>query len=329
LVFLLALLGDIALTFIPLALPIATFFSVVFCLNRLSNDAEYVAMRAAGLTKGRLFTPFLIISLLASASVFLLSQEVIPYTNRDFKRRVNFLTSSGLISAIKQGQFFTAVEGITLFPTKAGDRGGNLEGVFLHVKDARSERVIMARRGELQYERDTTTLVERLALVLEEGTITGIRADQEVEKILFRRYLMPLSQNRFSERISPRETMLSGRELHAALRLSEEEAREKYNFNKRDVFNARYEYWNRFNTPILCLLLTLLGFGLGVKEGRGRGRNSALWGLGCLVVFYAVFFAMVGAARSGKMPMPVAMVVPDILLLGAGIFFYRKLDWNS
>jgi lipopolysaccharide export system permease protein len=329
LVFLLSLLGDIALTFIPLALPIATFFSVVFCLNRLSNDAEYVAMRAAGLTKGRLFSPFFLVSLLAAVSVFLLAQEVIPYTNRDFKRRVNFLTSSGLISAIKQGQFFTAINGVTLFPTKAGERGRGLEGVFLHVKEEKSSRVIIAKRGELIYERDSNNMVERLALGLEEGTITGLRNGTEVEKILFRRYFMPLSQSTYSERISPRETMLAGRELHAALRLSEEEAREKYNFTKRDMFNAQYEYWNRFNTPVLCLLLTLLGFGLGVKEGRGRGRNSAVWGLTCLLVFYGLFFALVGAARGGKLPMPVAMLVPDVLLLGAGIFFYRKLDWNS
>lgn len=327
--FLMGLLGDMALTFIPLALPLATFFSVVFCLNKLSNDAEYVAMRAAGLTKGRLFMPFLIISLLLAGSMFILSQEVIPYTNRDFKKRINFLTSSGLLASIKQGQFFTAVNGVTLFPSKAGESGRNLEGVFLHVEEEDNERVIMARQGELIYDRDPATLVEKLTLQLYDGTITGLPKGTQVEKILFQSYSLPLSQNRYSERISPRETMLAGKELYAATKLNEVQAKEKYDFNKKDMFNAKYEFWNRFNTPIVCLLLTLLGFGLGVKEGRGKGRNSALWGLGSLIIFYGLFFALVGSARSGKIPVSVAMLIPDVVLLFGGIFFYRKLDWNS
>ena len=328
-IFLMGLMGDLALTFIPLALPIATFFSMVFCLNKLSTDSEYVAMRAAGLRKSRLFFPFLCISVLMSVSAFFLVQEIIPYTNRDFKRRVNFLTSSGLISAIKQGQFFTAVNGITLFPTKAGPDGRGLQDVFLHVKEKASERVIMAKRGELLYQRDAKTLSESLTLELEDGSITGLREKQDVEKILFQHYTLPLSQNRYSERINPRETMLTRRELGKVLKMTQAEATAKYRFNKKDMFNARYEYYNRFNMPLVCVLLTLLGFGLGVKEGRGKGRNSALWGLGCLIAFYGVFFGMVGMARSGGLPVPVAMLVPDMILLGAGIYFYRKLDWNS
>lgn len=330
LIFLLGLMGDLALTFIPLALPIATFFSMVFCLNKLSTDSEYVAMRAAGLRKDRLFMPFLVVSLLLSVSAFFLVQEIIPYTNRDFKRRVNFLTSSGLISAIKEGQFFTAVNNITLFPTKAGPDGQGLQDVFLHLKENDSERVIIAKRGELIYERDAKTLSEKLTLNLEEGTITGLRGEKDVEKILFQRYSLPLSQSRYSERINPRETMLNRRELAKVLEMTPEEAAAKYRFTKKkDLFNARYEYWNRFNMPIVCLLLTLLGFGLGIKEARGKGRNSALWGLGCLIAFYGAFFALVGVARSETIPVPVAMLVPDALLLVAGIYFYRKLDWSS
>lgn len=327
--FLAGLMGDLALTFIPLALPIATFFSMVFCLNKLSTDSEYVAMRAAGLRKDRLFMPFLIVSVVLSISAFFLVQEIIPYTNRDFKRRVNFLTSSGLISAIKEGQFFTAVNGITLFPTKAGRDGRDLQDVFLHVTEKQTERVIIAKRGDLIYERDAKTLLEKLTLDLKDGSITGLRGESDVEKILFQRYLLPLSQNHYSERINPRETMLTRRELAKVLKMSLPEAEAKYRFNKKDMFNARYEYWNRFNMPIVCLLLTLLGFGLGVKESRGKGRNSALWGLGCLIAFYGVFFGMVGAARGGTLPVPVAMLVPDLVLLTAGVYFYRKLDWNS
>jgi len=328
--FLAGLMGNLALTFIPLALPLATFFSMVFCLNKLSTDSEYIAMRAAGLNKARLFAPFLLVSLLLATSVYYLNQQIIPYTNRDFKRQVNFLTSSGLIASIKAGQFFTTLPGITMFPGSVSEDGRDLQDVFLHVKEEASERVIMARRGELIYDRDSKTLIEKLTLNLYEGSITVAKNQfADVEKILFQSYSLPITQNKFSDRISPRETMFGQKELEEVIEMSPEEAKKKYSFKEKDMFNARYEHWNRRNTPLVCLLLTFLGFGLGVKENRGKGRNSALWGLGSLLIYYGLFFALVGMARKGHMSVPVAMAVPDLALLALGIHFYRKLDWQS
>lgn len=328
--FLLGLMGNLALTFIPLALPLATFFSMIFCLNKLSTDSEYIAMRAAGLTKGRLFAPFLIVSLLMATSVYFLNQQIIPYTNREFKRQVNFLTSSGLIASIKAGQFFTAIPGITMFPATVSSDGRDLGDVFLHVKEEQGERVIMARRGELIYDRDSKTLIEKLTLNLYDGGITTSKnSHADVEKILFQSYSLPITQNKFSDRISPRETMLGKDELAAVIKMTPEEAKAKYKFNNKDMFNAMYEHWNRRNTPLVCLLLTFLGFGLGVKENRGKGRNSALWGLGSLLLFYGLFFALVGMARKGNIPVPVAMAIPDLALFVLGLNFYRKLDWQS
>lgn len=328
--FLLGLMGNLALTFIPLALPLATFFSMIFCLNKMSTDSEYIAMRAAGLSKARLLAPFLIVALVISTSVYFLSQEVIPHTNRAFRRQVNFLTSSGLIASIKAGQFFTAIPSITMFPKTVSTDGRDLTEVFLHTTDKDSERVIMAQRGELIYERDTATLVEKLSLNLFDGSISVIRRKgEDVEKILFKSYALPISQSTFSDRISPKETMLTGSELAAVTKMSLEEARAKYSFQQKDLFNSVYEFWNRRNTPLVCVLLALLGFGLGVKESRGKGRNSGLWALGSLILFYSIFFSLVAMARKGNLPMAVAMGVPDLFLLGLGVFFYRKLDWQS
>lgn len=327
--FLLQLLGNLALTFIPLALPLSTFFSIMFCMGKLSTDSEYIAMRAAGMTKGRLLTPFLMTSLLMGGSMYMLSQEVIPYTNREFRRQLNFLTSSGLLSQIKAGQFFTAISGITLFPQRVSTDGKKLEEVFLHFREPTGEKVIMAKRGELLYERDSTQLVEKLTLKLFEGGITtSKKSASELEKILFESYTLPISQNKFSDRITPKETMLNQKELAEVMVMNPETALKMYDFNQRDIFNANYEFWNRRNIPIVCLLLTFLGFSLGVKENRGKGRNSAVWGLACLISYYVSFFALVGMAKSGKIPVMIALMGPNILLFSLGLYFYRKLDWQ-
>jgi lipopolysaccharide export system permease protein len=107
--FTLKLIGNIALTFVPLSLPIAVFFSTIYCMNKLSADSEYIAMRAGGITKSRILFPFLIVAGILTASVYQLNQTVIPQSNKAFRQKINFLTSSGLLAGIKEGQFFTHI----------------------------------------------------------------------------------------------------------------------------------------------------------------------------------------------------------------------------
>ena len=103
----------------------------------------------------------------------------------------------------------------------------------------------------------------------------------------------------------------------------------KNGFNKKTYFNARYEYWNRMNTPLLVLLLTFVGFGLGVKATRSRGKNSSGRAILILIGYYVVFFSLVSAARDGNVPVAASMFVPAILLFGVGGKLYRDLDWQS
>jgi lipopolysaccharide export system permease protein len=330
LTFVLGLLGNIALTFIPLSLPIAVFFSTIFCLNRLSNDSEYIAMRAGGLTKFRIMLPFILVAGLLSVSVYHLNQNLIPRSNRDFKQKVNYLTSSGLLAGIKEGQFFTQIPNVTLFATRATKYGRNLEEVFLHLKEKENqERTIFAERGELILSRESESLIEKLTLILYQGNIVGRTEKGDVEKIVFSKYVFPISQSQFNDQVTIKETMLSSAELEGVLQMTPEEARKTYDFNKKEFFNAKYEFWNRKNGALICLVFCFLGFTLGITGNRGKTRNSGLLGLVCLISYYGLYFSLVTLAKKETLPIPAAVFLPTGLMLGLGVYFYRKLDWQS
>ncbi|MCM2350624.1 MAG: LptF/LptG family permease [Bacteriovoracaceae bacterium] len=328
--FTLKLVGNIALTFIPLSLPIAVFFSTIFCLNRLSSDSEYIAMRAGGLTKSRILFPFLIVAAVLAASVYQLNQNVIPKSNMAFRQKINYLTSSGLLAGIKEGQFFTLIPNLTLFATHSTKYGRNLEEVFLHLKEnADSHKVILAERGELVFERSAESLSEKLTLTLYNGNIVGQAKGENLEKILFEKYVFPVSQQQFDERFSIKETMLTSHELEGVLKMTEQEAQKTYNFNKKEFFNAKYEFWNRKNGAFICFIFCFLGFSLGVSGNRGKSKNSGLMGLMCLIVYYGLYFSLVGLAKKGTIPIPLAVFLPITVMSFFGIWFYRKLDWQS
>jgi lipopolysaccharide export LptBFGC system permease protein LptF len=327
--FTLGLVGNIALTFIPLSLPIAVFFSTIYCLNRLSSDSEYIAMRAGGLTKGKILLPFLLVAGLLSFSVYHLNQNLIPHSNKEFKRKVNYLTSSGLLAGIKPGQFFNLIPGVTLFATQSTKYGRNLDEVFLQLNDKKEEKVIFANKGELKFERDPNSLTEKLTLTLLDGNIIGQNKNQDTEKIVFKKYIFPVSQSQFQDRFSVKETMLSSGELENVLKMTYEEAKKIYNFNKKEFFNAKYEYWNRKNGALIIFIFCFLGFTLGVTGNRGKGKNAGLVGILCLIIYYGLFFSLVSLANKNKIPVPFAVFFPATIISLIGFRFYKKLDWQS
>jgi lipopolysaccharide export LptBFGC system permease protein LptF len=242
---------------------------------------------------------------------------------------VNYLTSSGLRAGIKEGQFFTMIPNLTLFANKATKYGRDLEEVFLHLKEsATSQKVIFAKRGELLFERSAETLQEKLTLTLYEGNIIGRDRESDVEKILFNQYVFPLSQGQFEDRFSIKETMLTSSELKSVLNMTEDEAKVRYNFNKKDLFNASYEYWNRKNGALICFVFCFLGFTLGITGNRGKSRNSGLVGLLCLILYYGLYFSLVSLAKKSTIPMPLAVFTPMTVMSFLGLWFYRKLDWQ-
>lgn len=324
------LIGNIALTFVPLSLPIAVLFSTIYTMNKLSADSEYIAMRAGGLTKSRILVPFLLVAALLTWSVYQLNQNVIPQSNKAFKQKINYLTSSGLLAGIKEGQFFTLIPNLTLFASKATQYGRNLNEVFLHLKEnEKSHKVIFAERGELVFERSPVTLSEKLTLTLYNGNIIGQSKGTDIEKILFNKYIFPISQKQFEDRFSIKETMLTSAELESVLKMTFEQAQKKYNFNEKEFFNAKYEFWNRKNGAFICFVFCFLGFSIGVTGNRGKGRNSGVIGLCCLLVYYGMFFSLVSVAKKELVPIPVAVFLPLTVITLFGFWFYRKLDWQS
>lgn len=123
--------------------------------------------------------------------------------------------------------------------------------------------------------------------------------------------------------------MLSSAELEKVTKMTPEEAHKAYDFNKKEFFNAKYEFWNRKNGAFICFIFCFLGFTLGISGNRGKSSNSGLRGLLCLIGYYGVFFSLVSFAKQEIIPIPLAVFLPSGLMVLLGIWFYRRLDWQS
>jgi lipopolysaccharide export system permease protein len=329
--FILGMMGDVAVTLIPMAVPLSIFFSTIFCLNKLSGDSEYIALRSFGLQKRNILLPFAVIGTIMAMNLYFLNQDLVPNAHRNVRKKIKIISSTSLIEGIKTGQFFTNIPNVTLFPEKVNEVTKELTNVYLHIYNPKlkKEKVIQAASGKILHDKNQETGIETFNLLLENGNI--IDADESntnIEKILFEKYVLPISEQRFSYNPSTKEIMMNRQELANFINTDFVELKKK-GFDKKDFFNANYEYWNRYNTPLLVLLLTFLGFGLGVKGNRSRGKNSSGRGILILIGYYVVFFSLVSVARDGSIPILVSMLIPSVLLFGVGVKLYRDLDWQS
>jgi lipopolysaccharide export system permease protein len=336
------LMGHIAVSFLPMAVPLSVLFATIFTMNKLSEDSEIVAMRSFGLTKQVLLTPLLLLGLFIAGMIFVLNRNLIPHSKTQFKNTIIKLTSQGNMTDIKPGQFFTEIPKVTLFAEKVNTGGTKLQEVFISQKNGEEEQVIFARRGAMIKQSSGKLRTPTLRLHLEDGNIVKQSSDGKVEKIIFSEYDFPVLSGGELPGFVTKDSMRSNAELKKVIRQREERLSElasqkemsQAQINERGEILSRQpksqlEYWSRFNTPLQVLLFIFLGFSLGIKKGRGRTKNSGSLGLFFLIGYYVLFFGGVSLARKGTLPAYSVVYLPTILSLLLGVRLYRKLDWQS
>ncbi len=350
------MIGHIALSFVPMAVPLAGLFAAVYTMNRLSEDSELVAIRSFGMKKNEILLPFVIVSIFLALSVHGLNQEIIPWSKTRFKNGIAAMSAKGLTSDLKSEHFFVEIPDITLFAREVGPDGKILKDVFLNFSKEGSERTIVSSRGELF--RELKNGLPQIKLSLEKGNILKRTANKnDLEKIVFERYILPIVEESSFQGMVSKENMKSSSELAASMRELTEQIKEKMNLilkieegssgnneNKEDLkirlsseilelklghSRANLEYWMRLNTPFQVLIFIFLGLCLGVKAGRGKTSNVSLPLALTVISYYVLFFTGVGLAKKGDLPPSSVVLVPSLLLLILAQHYYRRLDWQT
>lgn len=329
--FIIGLILNVMTTLVSMAIPISIFFSTIFSLGRMSGDSEYVALRAAGLDRTKILRPYLMVSVIVAVVVFCFNQQLVPNAHKSVRKKIKIISSTSLIQGLKSGQFFTKLANTTIFPATMNETDKTFENIFLHLfdSDENSQRVIVANRGKILHKKDEKSGVESFKLFLEDGNIVSYKnGEQEVEKILFQEYTLPISEKRFNYNTSLKEIMMNRVELSQFIDEGLESAKLK-GYNKKEYYNAKYEFWQRLNSPLMCIVLTFVGFGLGVTSNRGKSKNSSSKAILVLIGYYFIYFGFVSLAKDAVIPVQLAIFLPTVLLFLFGVRLYRKMDWLS
>jgi lipopolysaccharide export system permease protein len=159
-------LTGLAIPYLVLVIaPIALVVAVAYVLNKLSTDSEIIVMNAAGMQPWRLFRPFLYVTMVVSAIVFVIAAYVAPDGLRRAKAWQREITADVLSNVLQTGKFVEIERNLTL-RVRERQPGGLLVGVFIDDRRDPKERVtIIAERGTvLKNDRGSF-------LILDDGTL--------------------------------------------------------------------------------------------------------------------------------------------------------------
>lgn len=160
----LKLLFYAAMTFVPLALPLAILLASLMTFGDLGETYQLGAMKAAGISLKKIMKPLVVLSLIISLSAFYFSNNILPIVNLKFRSILYDIKSQKPTFNIKQGIFYNGIDGYTLKIDKKEKDGKTIHDIIIydHKERKGDNKITIAKKGEMFLSPDKTMLILNL-----------------------------------------------------------------------------------------------------------------------------------------------------------------------
>lgn len=129
------LTGLVAVTWVPLALPLALLLSSIMTFGNLGETFELVAIKSAGIPLIRFMRPLLIATVILSGIAFLFANNIIPVANL----KLNALKYDIIVKKpafdIKEGIFYDKIEGYVIKIGKKDKDDSTIHNVIIYERN--------------------------------------------------------------------------------------------------------------------------------------------------------------------------------------------------
>ncbi len=143
-------LGWGSITVMPMALPLATLLSSVMTLGTMGENYELLAMKAAGISLGRILVPLMCASLVISVFTFYVCNNLIPIAyNNIYTLRDDISRTKDEIK-IPTGTFYDGIDGYILRIDERNDETGMMYGVMVYNHKANKGNVSLTLADSAQ-----------------------------------------------------------------------------------------------------------------------------------------------------------------------------------
>ncbi|MDB5249993.1 MAG: YjgP/YjgQ family permease [Segetibacter sp.] len=129
------LTGLVAVTWVPLALPLALLLSSIMTFGNLGESFELVAIKSAGIPLLRFMQPLIIVTVFISGISFLFANNIMPVAALKFNTLKYDIIVSKPTLDIKEGIFYDKIEGYVIKIGQKSKDGNTIKNVVIYEKN--------------------------------------------------------------------------------------------------------------------------------------------------------------------------------------------------
>ena len=293
--------------------PMSMLLATLLTFGRLSSSSEITAMKSCGIGFFRIAMPAILLGFLVSIVAILFNEHVVPWANTAY-RNVVYYEIQGNSGAKSQDHI-----------------------ILKDIKDGQIQRLLYARRYDADsqslqsitlQEFDGTGKVSHVEnaeyaeftgkeWVMHNGMLYDISDGESEHTLRFNTQVLPINASPrqiVREQKDPEE--LTMKELKAQIRIMKTQY--------VDTSKLETELYQRITVPMASLIFALVGVPLGLQPTRNS--SSAGFAMSVIIIFsyYALMTMANAIGRSGALSPMLAVWIPNIVGIIAGLFLIRK-----
>ena len=318
---LIKMVGLLALSFLPTALPVAFLIAVLMAFGRLSSDSELIALKASGLSLSRLCIPVIAISLLVVGLSLGLNLSWVPWGESTFKNILVKVGNTKVASSIKEGTFTSGFFDLLIFAEKVDPKGSTLSRVFIYdERDKKNPMAVVAKSGEILPLKNSSELGASNVLRLTNGSIhRNDPGNDSYQKVDFGEYRLYLKIDEGAANSAWKPQQLSYRRLMDTIR-----AQPAGSGLTKELWG---ELWRRIAIASTPIAFVFLGAGFGTVRTRSVRASAGLVTFVTLLVYWTLLTLASTAIHRHWLPPFVAMQVPNAVIFLTAIWAFRRSNW--
>lgn len=317
------------------ALPMGLLTGVLLTLGRLSADSEITAMRAAGISLGRIARPVLVIGTLAGAVALYINFESMPHARVSYEREFAEALRTNPMSFIVPKTFVRSFKGSVIY---VGEKEGSvLRDIWLWELDdqQRVRRLIRAESGRLDYDEATNSLVPTLTNAKTEERNPANPEDfskspkapsaEKVEEVHLSldRYFGHEGVRVKREWLTYDQLQAEREKLAAAPRPPDQAGARAA---REEQMKLAIVFHDKVNLAIAVFSFALIGVPLGIRISRRETSANLGLALGLVLSYYVLTVMVKWLDRHPEYRPDLLLWLPNVLFLALGVWLFTRIE---